>query len=250
MTRKKPSQKKRQSGATHLAPKKKSTRPTAVQQAIAAGRSISLLSPELEGWRLKQQWPRLFSLYVKGKSVRVELSRELNLVRLRIKRNLFQTDEECITFAKALWIFTALAEAKKDGLQTDSFGFADLKNQAIGAIASTLSPHVFAVLSAKKESAAENARDKAVGLMRRTMNSLIRDRFPTAPRAAKDSVSKEWLALYSARDLVYELRRLPTKAEVMERLNLLGVEFSKNSRSYKKDWADMFLRAGLESLPD
>lgn len=248
--RKKPSQKKRKSGAKHLAPKKKSTRPTTVQQAIAAGRSISLLSPELEGWRLKQQWPHLFSLYVKGKSARVELSHELNLVKLRIKRNLFPTEGECITFAKALWIFAALAEAKKNGLQTDSFGFTDLKNQAIDAIASTLSPHVFAVLSAKKESAAENASDKAVGLMKRTMNSLIRDKFPTSPRAAKDGVSKEWLALFSARDLVYELRRLPTKAEVVERLNLQGVDFSENSNSYKKDWADVFSRAGLKSLPE
>jgi hypothetical protein len=250
MTRKKPSQKKRQSGATHLAPKKKSTRPTAVQQAIAAGRSISLLSPELEGWRLKQQWPRLFSLYVKGKSVRVELSHELNVVKLRIKRNLFLVDEQCITLAGGLWFLTAIAEAKKDSLPTDSFGFADIKNKAIDAIASTLSPHVFAVLSAKKESAAENARDKAVGLMKRTMNSLIRDKFPTSPRAAKDGVSKEWLALFSARDLVYELRRLPTKAEVIERLNLQGVDFSENSNSYKKDWADVFSRAGLKSLPE
>lgn len=248
--RKKPSQKKRKSGATRLTPKKKSTRPTAVQQAIATGRSISLLSPELAGWRLKQQWPRLFSLYVKGKSVRVELSRELNVVRLRIKRNLFLIDEQCITLASGLWFLTAIAEAKRDGLQTDSFGFADTKNKAIDAIASTLSPHVFAVLSAKKESAAENARDKAVGLMKRTMNSLIRDKFPTSPRAAKDGVSKEWLALFSARDLVYELRRLPTKAEVVERLNLQGVDFSENSNSYKKDWADVFSRAGLKSLPE
>jgi hypothetical protein len=250
MTRKKSSQNKRKSGATRRTLRKKDARPTAVKEAIAAGRSISLLSPELEGWRLKQQWPRLFSLYVKGKSVRVELSHELNLVKLRIERNLFPSEVKCIAFAKALWILTMLAEGKKAGLQTDSFGFADIKNQAIDALASTLTPHVFAVLSAEKESAAENARDEAVGLMRRTMNSLIRDRFPTAPRAAKDGVSKEWLALFSARDLVYELRRLPTKTEVMERLNQLGVEFSKNSRSYKKDWADVFLRAGVESLPE
>lgn len=250
MTRKKSSQKKRKSGVTCLTPQKKNARPTAAQEAIATGRSISLLSPELEGWRLKREWPRLFRLYTKGKNVRVELSHELNLVKLRIKRNLFPTEGECITFAKALWIFAALAEAKKNGLQTDSFGFADLKNQAIEAFASTFSPIVFAVLSAKKESAAENARDKAVGLMRRTMNSLIRDRFPTAPRASKDGVSKEWLALFLARDLVYELRRLPTKAEVMERLNRLGIAFSENSRSYKKDWADVFMRAGLESLPE
>ena len=204
----------------------------------------------MQGWRLKRSWPRLFNLYTKGKNVRVELSHELNLVRLRIKRNLFPTEEDCVTFATALWILTMLAEGKKAGHQTDSFGFVDMMNQAIDAIASTLSPHVFAVLTAKKESSAESARDEAVGLMRRTMNSLIRDKFPTEPRAAKDGVSREWLALFSARDLVYELGRLPTKSEVRERLNLLGIDFSTKSRSYEADWAGVFKRAGLESLPE
>lgn len=250
MTRTKSSQKEKKSGVARRTSRQKAARPSAVNEALAAGRCISLLSPEVLGWRLKQRWPHLFSLYAKGKKIRVELSRELNLVKLRIKRNLFPLDEECITFAGGLSLLSAIAEAKKNGDQTDSFGFVDIKNKAIDAIASTLSPHVFAVLSAKKESAAENARDKAVGLMKRTMNSLIRDKFPTPPRAAKDGVSKEWLALSSAEDLVYELRRLPAKAEVIERLNLLGVDFSENSNSYKKDWADVFSRAGLKSLPE
>jgi hypothetical protein len=250
MTRKKSSQKKRKSGAARRTLQKKDARPNAVKEAIAAGRSISLLSPELEGWRLKQQWPRLFSLYVKGKSVRVELSHQLNLVKLRIERNLFPSEEDCITFARALWILTMLAEHKKDGQTIDTFGLAGMMGQAIDDIASTLSPHVFEVLKAKKTSTAEKARDEAVGLMRRTMNSLIRQRFPTRPRAARDGNSKELLALFSARDLVYELRRLPTKAELIEDLNRQGVGFSENSNSYKKDWAEVFSRAGLKSLPE
>jgi hypothetical protein len=248
--RKKSFQRKREAAARTRRPRQKDALPAAAREAITSGRQISLLSLEMQGWRLKQSWPGLFDLYTKGKNVRVELSSELNLVRIRIKRNLLPADMECITFARGLWVLLLLAQAKTDGHRADTFGFIELKNKALEDFVSTLGPHVLTVLSAKKESTAENARDAAVGLMRRTMNSLIREKFPTPPRATKDGVAKEWFAIFSARDLVYELRRLPTKSEVRERLKLLGIDFSPNSRSYEKDWADVFGRAGLDSLPD
>jgi hypothetical protein len=249
MKREDTSPRKRGTAKQTRRPQQKDALPAAAKDAIASGRQMSLLSLEMQGWRLKGSWPRLFNLYTKGKNVRVELSHELNLVTLRIKRNLFPTEAECIIFARGLQLLALLAQTKTAGQQTNTFGFSELKELLLDDFVSMLAPRVLEVLSAKKESDAANARDKAVGLMRSTMNSLIRERFPTKPRATKDNISKEWLAVYAARDLVYETRKLPTKTALKQRLQLLGVDFSKNSKSYNAKWDGLFKRSGLESLP-
>jgi hypothetical protein len=44
--------------------------------------------------------------------------------------------------------------------------------------------------------------------------------------------------------------RLPTKAEVRERLIMIELDFSKKSNAQKGNWNQVFSRAGLEDLPD
>lgn len=128
-----------------------------------------------------------------------------------------------------------------------------------------------------KETAANNGGTECKKILSAAIDAIIQDRFPGAngtpirngeidcgvalnaahhpdtrereeARAALAETNKPLAAIEAAKELCQELKRLPRKSEVIERLEMLGVSFSARSKDHKGKWMDCFERSGLAAL--
>ena len=105
------------------------------------------------------------------------------------------------------------------------------------------------LLAAKTSERAELAEARVVSFVKRAAGGLVRINYPKPAKGSGDVVSKKLLAIWQARALCERLRRLPTKQEVCESLEAIGVSYARSKDAPEK-WRDLFLHAGLSSLPD
>jgi hypothetical protein len=209
----------------------------------------SSLDPRTQGWVLEQSWPRLFDLYVKDGEARAELSPELNAIQNALLRGHSPDDNDAAMLERALFMSCLIHAGMEDGAG-DSSEFDYWRRQVGNDLAVVLGPVIEKILAAKTQARAELAAEAFINLAKRAAEGLVRTKFPGATRGNKGSaLPKALLAIQCARALCEVHRRLPTKAEVRQRLEAIGVDY-KNSNDAEKRWNDLFARAGLSELPD
>jgi hypothetical protein len=237
----------------------------------------SLLLPEASGFILLERWSGLFSLYIRGDEVKVESEPELAETEQRLERGYYYKsdateekvfeDEKMLMLEKALWRISIYSstpidqcdEAAKDLLTRFTLEGVDMMSEA-------LSPHLEQFLSAvfAAEKQFGQSRNKAYrrahsascamnALFLRAYDGMMRAAFPEKKRAtgSGEPYSKALMAILYAKMLCADLRRLPTKTEVRERLQAIGIAYkSANKRRRDEEWRKLFEKAGLDDLPD
>ena len=247
-------------------------------------------TPEERGFTLVEHWRGLFRLYVRGKEVEVQMDPELAEVEAEIVRGSSkiregleqEKEEQLLSMEQALWrvwMCNKTRENPKDLDQRERDWFQAMALEAVEMIGYAMSPHLDEFLSslfvgqtkpdhqAHKASpdpdaapfrgmmrAARQAHTASCALdalLRCTLRRMTKVAFPWDSRAkgSGGAFPKELLAIWHAKMLCGHLRRLPTKTEVRQRLEAIGVSYKKD-KNEKKNWEKLFLKAGLDDLPD
>jgi hypothetical protein len=227
------------------APKSKNIAEPATSES---GKKLSLLSPEMSGWKRIQEWPKLFVLYRRGEEYLAELQPELSYVEKRLASGHSPADLLPDKLGRAMWFLALFEYSKRDpAIDSNSFGFIPFRNIAIELLSETLGGLAGKLFFSSKE-AAENSYMDMVALVKRTGEGVVKRRFN--PMSYKGNLSLPLLAIWHAKILCEHHGRLPSKAEVKERLSMIGLGFSKKSKAAKQNWSSVFHRAGLGELPD
>jgi hypothetical protein len=209
------------------------------------------MSPEASGWIKIQEWPGLFVLYLRSGEHLAELQPELAATEKR----LVSGHGEDLASAKldgALGLLAFLEFARRDSATNhNSWGFLELRREAIGLLTETLGDLAIKLFFSSKE-AAENSYMDMVALVKRTGEGIVKRRFDAIRYKGKWALPV--LAIYYAKLLCEQHGRLPSKAEVKERLMApslvaMNLGFSKKSNAHKGNWNQVFDRAGLGELP-
>ena len=209
----------------------------------------SLLDPRTDGWVLEQSWPGLFDLYTRDGEARVELSPELNARKNALMRGRSIDDGDSARLERALFWAAVIDTGTEEGVG-DSFGFDYLRRDLADDCAAVFGPIVKRIMEVKTKRQAELAALGIVNLAKRAAKGIVRMRFPGPARGNGSTTPKKALAaIWVARELCKEHRRLPNKAEVRQRLEAMGFDYSK-SNGPEKRWDDLFAAAGLSGLPD
>lgn len=205
------------------------------------------MSPEAVGWIKINEWPGLFVLYRRGSEHLAELQPEL----AANEKRLMSGHGEDLASAKldgALGLLAYLDFARRDSATNhNSWGFSELRREAIGLLTETLGDLAIKLFFSSKE-AAENSYMDMVALVKRTGEGIVKRRFD--PMHYKGKWALPVLAIWHAKMLCEYHGRLPSKTEVKERLAMIGMGFSKKSKATKGNWNQVFFRAGLTELPD
>jgi hypothetical protein len=207
--------------------------------------SVSLLDPRLHGWKVENVWPGLFTLYVRGSEARADCGPELQGILIRKQRGHRTEDDSAPKIEGALYMLAvgALAEDRS------SFGWRDIEAMVYRNLVETLGRQALKVYSAQTESQAEIAATELLAVFKRAASGLVRVKFPQKAVGSGEVFAKEMIAIWHARMLCEHFRRLPSKQEVRERLELIGVTFSVRSKGVEGNWESLFDRAGLSGLP-
>ena len=214
--------------------------------------SESLLEPRLRGWNVKEKWTGLFTLWVRGDEAWAELSPELQGIGNRLDRGYHaKAGKEAMKLESALWWLAILEEVESDASAKLLRGTLEGVSKDIvqALLDARLGKMVLQVMSEKTEARAARDSDRALNLFGQSMRGLIRTKFPSKAFGSGDAIPKELLAIWVARTLCEDFRRLPTKREVRERLEAIGVSYEK-SKDPDGRWRMLFARAGLSTLPD
>jgi hypothetical protein len=245
-------------------------------------------SPEERGFTLVEDWRGLFRLYVRGAEIEVQMEPELAEVEAAILHGRSKNyeiseqekEEQVSSLEQALWRVSMYNKRRENPKDLDERGgdwFQAMALEAVEMIGHAMSPHLDEFLSSllfgqmkpdhqahtasrdpdapfrrivKAARQAHTASCALDALLRRTLRRMTKAAFPWDSRAngSGDVLPKELLAIWHAKALCGHLRQLPTKTVVRERLVAIGVKYyGKNQR---RDWQEMFDRAGLSELPD
>jgi hypothetical protein len=208
----------------------------------------SLLDPRLHGWKVKKKWPGLFTLWAKGKQVRADLAPRLAGIESRLHHGFHDNSGYMMWVVDALLWLAVLEGIESDAsakLQPGTFeGISkdivrDLLNAGMGKYA-------LEIRKGKTKRLAAMAASNLTNLVKSSAQGLVRSNFPSK---RGDVFPKERLAIWNARGLCEYFQRLPTKREVRERLEAIGVTYEKSTDPNGR-WRELFARAGLSSLPD
>jgi hypothetical protein len=213
-------------------------------------RNGSLLDPRTHGWKLEQSWPGLFDLYIKDGETCARLHPELNDRVNRFQRGHTLTDTAVPILERLLFIAALFAHEKKLGNDCSSFGFESLRKQIAQDAIEVLGPSALEIISASSYEKAELGADRLAATLRRAGSGIARQKFSVPSRGTGEVVCKELLAIWTAQGLCAHLRRLPTKREVRERLEAIGIRFAATSKGINARWSALFVRAGLGNLPE
>jgi hypothetical protein len=211
------------------------------------------MSPEASGWIKIQEWPGLFVLYRRGSEHLAELQPELEANEKRLMSGHGLEDLASAKLDRAWGLLAFLEFARRDSATNhNSWGFLELRREAIGLLTETLGELALKLFYSSRE-AAENSYMDMVALVKRTGEGIVKRRFD--PIRYKGKWALPVLAIYYAKLLCEQHGRLPSKAEVKERLmapSLVAMKlgFSKKSNAHKGNWNQVFDRAGLGGLPD
>lgn len=212
---------------------------------------LSLLSWEARGFVRLQSWAGLFTLHARGDEVAAELAPELRKIEWALLRSHTNYDESSPKIsASMLWLLVQ-AFARQEGESLDTFGFEHAAREVNANLAETLGVEALKILQAKNEEQAQKAAQAACSMFSRAMEGMVRSKFPKRARGSGDAFPKEVVAIWTATGLCERLRRLPTKSEVRERLEVIGVTYAVgNSNDVEGKWRDLFGRSGLYRLPE
>jgi hypothetical protein len=214
-------------------------------------KSLSLLSPEVQGFLLSQVWRDLFALYTKGDEVRVELSPELRKIEWALLRGHTNYDESSPKISTSLFWLMLREFAREEGLEHSTFGFAHAADAVFANLSESFGAAVLKINTAKNEEDAKEAAKAACAMFKRALDGIVKSKFPQRARGSGDVIPKEVLAIWTAQGLCQHLRRLPTKAEVRQKLEAIGVIYAEGkSKDVEGKWRDLFGRSGLFQLPD
>jgi hypothetical protein len=208
----------------------------------------SLLDPRTHSWKLTESWPTLFDLYVKNGEARVDLSPELQSIENALWRGHSVDDHDVAILERSLFKSCVINRGVKDGVG-NSFGFGHLRQDVGNDVAISLGPTVEKILTASTPEQAELAAEGAINLLKRAFGGVVHTKFPSATRGNTSLIPKAVLAIWHARLLCERFRRLPTKAEVRQALEAIGISYAR-SKDPKGRWEDLFIRAGLSDLPE
>jgi hypothetical protein len=213
----------------------------------------SLVDPRSHGWILEQSWPELFDLYVKDGEAQAVLAPELNARRNALTRGHSVDDGDVAAIETALY-YSCLVHMGMEGgagerSAGDSVGFDYWRREIGNDVAATLGPIVKEIFTAKTSHQADLAANGLINLVKRAARGVVRIKFPGATRGNSWRVPKAVTAIWVARQLCEKHRRLPTKTEVRQRLEAIGVCYARSNDSEAK-WRQLFATAGLGDLPD
>jgi hypothetical protein len=208
----------------------------------------SLVDPRSHGWILEQSWPGLFDLYVKDGEADAVLAPELNGRVSALTRGHSVDDGDVLAIERALYLSCLIHMGMEDGAG-DSPGFDYFRREIGNDVAAALGPIVKEIFAAKTSHQADLAADGLINLMKRAARGVVRMKFPGATRGNSWRVAKAPLAIWIARGLCEKHRRLPTKAEVRQRLEAIGMGYAR-SNDFEAKWRALFVLAGLGDLPD
>lgn len=232
------------------------------------------LAPEQFGFTLHERWKGLFSLYVKGKEVLVEIEPALAAVEAAVLRGRFTNHwdpkhQNAMKLEKSLGQmsfysrvrngdFLGLNEGGKRLLQQLALESVEMLNEALNPRLEELNAAIWTMQEYKQRCNAEKVHRRAEqaasdlrAVFKRACEGMISAAFHAKKRArgSGDARPKEFWAIRYAQMLCGYLRRLPTKTEVRERLEATGVKYPDN-KNQRRAWREMFDRAGLGDLPD
>ena len=223
-----------------------SNKPTA-----SSNRSLSLLSLESRGFVLLQSWAGLFNLYVRGNEVIAELAPELRKIEWALFRGHTNYDESSPKISESMFLLCVQAFARQEEERLNAPDFERVAGKVCSSLAETLGVEVLKIITARTEDQAQKALKAACSMFNRALEGMVRGKFPKKARGSGDAFPKEVLAIWTATTLCEHLRRLPTKAEVRERLEAIGVTYAAgNSKDVEAKWRDLFGRSGLYRLPE
>jgi hypothetical protein len=233
-------------------PKASTPPPTAKMERRVVAENLnelpSLLSMEAEGFTVAQHWPRLFTLYARGKEWRAELCFDLHEVERALVRNRPLDDETAPPLEASFFNVLRVQEALK--MKRWPEGFDDIAGSVGFSMARAIGPSLLRLWCANNEPEAKQAADELCAVFNRAVSGMVRMKFPKRARGSGDQRPKPLLAIWIARGLCETLRRLPTKAEVRSELGVVGVTFSKRTKDAEGRWRELFYCAGLARLPD
>jgi hypothetical protein len=221
-----------------------SIEPTSPISDSKSAATLTLLSPELHGWKLDGDWPGLFKLYIRGSESMAELAPELQRTVNMRESGHSLTDVSAEHGSRALYILAIGAmTANEEG------SLKWMAETVFRDLVDSVGPLVLKILTSEREEQCSNAATDVAALFKRIADGLVRTKFPRAARGSGDAVDKATLAIFEARLLCEYHRRLPTKREVRTRLEMIGVGFGK-TKDLDGKWSDVFSRAQLSGLPD
>ena len=238
------------------------------RKVAAAKPTMQRFTPEALGYVQTQQWETLFTLYVRRDEVFVQLEPELakTVAALRRGRGTDHDQRGHVKSSKlehALRLLNFVFRMHSDRKNMPHYEVLapyvqEKSMEILEAMGEALSPHlqqlVNAILEApgnpeKHHRRAEQASLELNALFLRTWYAMTRAAFPARAPGSGKAFPKELLAIEHAQMLCGKLRRLPTKTEVQESLEKLGVKYPDN-KNQRGNWRKMFNRAGLSELPN
>ena len=236
--------------------------------------AVERVEPEELGFTLHDFDPGLFSIYVRGKDVLVEMEPalaevEMAVLRGRGTKHWLPKHQSAIKLEKALEQVSVYYQARKGGFaglnQRGKKLLQQLALQAVEMMGEAFSPHleefnsaIWTMLEHKEQSSAEKTyrrAEQAAGSLRavfkRASEGMMRTAFHAKKRArgSGEDCPKELLAIRHAQILCGQLRELPTKTDVKRSLSAIGVGYIKD-RNENTKWDKLFEMAGLGGLPD
>ena len=114
----------------------------------------------------------------------------------------------------------------------------------------TLGIATLGILCAKDKATAKSRAFAATNMAQRAMDGIFKIKWPSPARGSGAKMPREVVVIEYARVLCRQLRRLPTKRELRAALEEEGLGYSTRSKGVERKWQMLFLRAGLERLPD
>ena len=210
--------------------------------------SESLLGLKLHGWKVNKKWPELFTLWIKGKQVRAELSPELQEIENALRRrHHIHSSKEPITLSSALVQLAVLEMTRRDASAKLKLGtFEGMSVEIVRDLLDAgLGKRALELLKARPAWLAKTAAGNLMNLVSNSVRGMVQSRFPST----QDDTPKELLAIRAARMLCEHFQRLPTKREVRLELEALGIAYNK-PKDPDGPWRALFARAGLSLLPD
>lgn len=212
---------------------------------------VSLLSPTMRGFSLSERWDGLFDLYTKDDEILVELAPDLQKVEWALLRGHTNYDASSQRISASMFRLLLREFSRMEGRPHDTFGFDHAAREVYADLSETIGSKVLAIFTAHSEEEAQKSAKEACSMFKRALDGMVKSKYPQKARGSGDAIPKEVLAIWTAQGLCHHFRRLPTKSEVRQKLEAIGVTYAaEKSKDVEGKWRDLFGRSGLHDLPN
>ena len=210
----------------------------------------SLLDPRAIGWALVDQSSGLFLLFERDGEFRAELSLTLQGRVNMLLRGHSLDDDDVPRLENALMQAAVAADILSHNDNPRSADLNILRMLVADGIIQTLGIAALGILAANSSTIAKSRKSAAVGMAKRALDGIFKIKWPNRARGSGAKMPREVVVIEYARLLCQQLRRLPTKRELRAVLKTAGLGYSNRSKGVERKWQMLFLRAGLDRLPD